>query len=54
MMGAGEERWPSLNIHHELYKFGHIYETDIAHYQASTKAVCSCGYKKVDLVKRSV
>jgi len=34
---GGTERWTNLEVYHELYNVGHLYEAAVAHYQATEK-----------------
>lgn len=34
---GGTERWTNLEVFHELYNVGHLYEAAVAHYQATGK-----------------
>ena len=49
--GAGEQRWTSLQIHHELYNVGHLYEAAVAHFQATgERSLLKVALKNADLI----
>lgn len=51
--GGGEERWTSLEIHHELYNVGHMYEAAVAHFQATGKrSLLEVALKNADLIDK--
>ena len=48
---AGAERWTNLEIYHELYNVGHLYEAAVAHYEATGKrSLLDVALKNADLV----
>ncbi len=52
--GCGPERWSSLSGSHELYNAGHLFESAVAHYQATGKRpYLDVAIKFADLVDRT-
>ncbi len=48
---AGTERWTNLEMYHELYNVGHLYEAAVAHYEATGKrSLLDVALKNADLV----
>jgi DUF1680 family protein len=46
-----EERWTNMNLGHELYNVGHMYEAAVAHYQATEKRTfLDIALKNADLI----
>ena len=51
--GGGVERWTSLQVHHELYNVGHMYEAAVAHYQATgERSLLDVAIKNADLIDK--
>ena len=51
--GAGNKRWTNLNVYHELYNVGHLYEAAVAHFRATgEKSLLSVAIKNADLVDK--
>ncbi len=51
--GAGQTRWSNLQVSHELYNIGHMYEAAVAHHQATGKtSLLEVAQKSADLVDR--
>ncbi len=49
--GAGKERWTNLEVYHELYNVGHMYEAAVAHYQATgERSLLDVAIKNADLI----
>ncbi|MGQ8335242.1 glycoside hydrolase family 127 protein [Sunxiuqinia sp. A32] len=49
--GGGRERWTRLDIFHELYNVGHMYEAAVAHYQATgERSLLDVAIKNADLI----
>jgi len=49
----GKERWSNLEMSHELYNQGHLYEAAAAHYQATGKTnLLNVAIKSADLIAR--
>ncbi|MGD1008848.1 MAG: beta-L-arabinofuranosidase domain-containing protein [Candidatus Aminicenantales bacterium] len=49
----GKERWSNLDMSHELYNLGHLYEAAVAHHQATGKtSLLNIAMKSADLVAR--
>lgn len=48
---SGDERWANLELGHELYNVGHLYEAAVAHYQATGKrSLLDVAIKNADLI----
>ncbi len=51
--GGGEKRWTRLDIYHELYNVGHLYEAAVAHFQATgERTLLDVALKNADLVEK--
>jgi DUF1680 family protein len=49
--GGGKERWTNLQVYHELYNVGHMYEAAVAHYQATgERSLLDVAIKNADLI----
>ena len=49
--GANNIRWTNLEIFHELYNVGHLYEAAVAHYEATgEKKLLNVAIKNADLI----
>lgn len=50
--GAGKVRWTGLEIFHELYNVGHLYEAAVAHYEATgERKLLDVAIKNANLVE---
>lgn len=48
---GGEKRWTNLEIYHELYNVGHLYEAAVAHYEATgERSLLDIALKNADLI----